>query len=67
MKKQCTCGKMMRFLRSSNNKPIPVIEATLHADEVSALDAGMEVMFDGTRHTNHFSDCPDSKLHRRTK
>lgn len=67
MKKQCTCGKMMRFLKNSNNRPIPVVEDTLHADEVSALDAGIEVSFDSKRHVNHFTTCPDAKKHRRVK
>lgn len=66
MKKKCSCGNMIRFLKNSNNKAIPVVEVHLHADEVSALDAGMEVLFDTDRHINHFAECPDAKKHRKS-
>ncbi len=66
-KKICECGKVMRFVKTKNNQTMPVNEDSLHPDELSALDNGMDVDYDPTRHVSHFIDCPEAKKFRRRK
>lgn len=63
--KKCSCGKTIYFLKTVTGKTMPVTEDQLHEDELSALDNGIDVDFDRSRHISHFADCPDAKTFRR--
>jgi hypothetical protein len=65
--KKCSCGKMMAWLKTSNNKNIPVDVETLSDSDRHELAHGLKVVFDPKRHTSHFATCPNSEKYRKEK
>lgn len=63
--KKCECGQMMTFLKTTNDKTIPVNSETLSDADIFELGRGMKVIFDPKRHVSHFINCPLSKKFRK--
>lgn len=52
------CGKSIYFLRTKNDKLIPVDRDSISVVDRIAMDNGREVQFVFKEHISHFSTCP---------
>ena len=52
------CGRSIYFLRTKNDKLIPVDKDSVPVEERIAIDNGREVMFRFGEHITHFKTCP---------
>lgn len=50
------CGKTIRWLLTTNNKPMPVNAETTMPDDT---------IFDNKRHVPHWADCPNGATFRK--
>lgn len=59
--KTCSCGKKIAMLPTAKGKRAPVVFDTLSQEDREKIN---DITFTYGKHTNHFSDCPDSSKYR---
>ena len=64
---QCKkCNADIVFLKTKNNKAIPVDYDTLTHEDMTNLSSG-DVLFRFGEHVSHFATCPDANKFRKVK
>lgn len=60
------CGADIYFMKTKNDKLIPVDMKTIDVIDRVAMDNGRDVLFDSKRgHISHFATCPKAERFRR--
>jgi len=63
-----SCGKEIFFLKTKNEKLIPINADSISEEDKRLLAEGKEVYFDLKKgHVTHFADCPSANRWRRKK